>query len=103
MKIKSLIKHKWSVPSMMFALAAAAIGMGGGALSALNTTDVVNNVNTVSTDIMSVIKADGIKIAVLAISWASVGLFALFHKPIGKAAMGASVVTAVVVFMHKWA
>lgn len=103
MSIKFLTKGKRSLPSILLGALFALMAFKTGSIEALNTTDVVNNVNTVSSDIISVLKADGIKIAVLAIAWASVGLFALFHKPIGKATLGACVVTAVIVFMHKWA
>lgn len=69
----------------------------------LDTADVVTKVNDVSTDITSILKANGIKILAITAAWSSVGLFALFHKPIGRAILGAFVVTAVTVFIHKWA
>lgn len=70
---------------------------------ALSTTDVIGKVDEVSTDILSIIKANGVKIIAITIAWASVGLFALLNKPIVRPVFAALIVTGVVIFIHKWA
>ncbi len=72
-------------------------------LFALSTTDVIGKVDEVSTDILSIIKANGVKIIAITIAWASVGLFALLNKPIVRPVFAALIVTGVVIFIHKWA
>lgn len=102
MNIKSkLIRYKPSLFTL-FALGVLALLLPKSG-HALNTTDIVTKVDEVSAGITSVIKSNGIKVISITMAWASVGIFALFHKPLGRALLGAFVVTAVVVFMNKWA
>ncbi len=70
-------------------------------LLALDTADVISNVDMISSDVLSIIKANGIKVLTNVIAWCAVPAFAIANRPLGKPAVGALVVTIVTVFIHK--